>query len=1030
MHILHGTWLPDRARFVLWGEDTTVDPTYRKGRRGRTAPHPFELSLNHWLRYLDQFTTDSSPGGLPATILLPGVGKKPQPSPEAQATGWPSLNSDLALLAWKITTVTLRPTDLLDFLIQLPLPNKRQTGFTLGSDLAFWQQAALLVMNCLIEQRYIPALKQQGTRYLAHWQSLPDTDLAAQLAAQMPPLCRAMVDEVAQAPQPHALLHDFLNTALDTFIREAYANQQAATTPWLKPLKKLLPRSPWLQALTGPDQTLTGPTQEQNKLFAAWQRWQEGLEGAGFGAFRVCFRLDEPVEGDDHWSLHYLLQATDDPSLLIEAKTVWSSTGSTLTYLEHRFEQPQEKLLTALGLASRLFPPIEGSLRQTSPMSVQLNRDEAYAFLVEAAPLLEASQFGVLVPNWWAKRTARLKAKVRLKGQTEEPTGFLTRDALVGYQWELSLGGERVSRAEFEQLVALKQPLVRFRGEWVALDPDQIEAALKFFDAQDTEGEMDVLDALKMTAGADGIEAPEGLEIDEAAIEGWLHDFLAQMRDPDNSSSPEIPDTLRATLRPYQERGFGWLTQMRHMGLGACLADDMGLGKTIQTITLWLHERTVLGVDRPALLVCPTSVIGNWRHEISRFAPSLKVITHHGPQRLQGDDLAQAAQGADVILTSYALLHRDRETLEQVEWASITLDEAQNIKNPSTKQAQAARALQADMRLALTGTPVENRLSELWSISQFLNPGYLGSRESFRKQFSLPIERYGDQQAATTLKQLTAPFILRRLKTDSTIIDDLPEKFENKVYCSLTPEQATLYEAAVRDEMEAVEQAEDNMARRGNVLRMLTRLKQICNHPAHFLKEGSALGVGVLADRSGKLTRLTEMLEEVFASGDRALIFTQYAEMGSHLQVYLRELFVDEVLFLHGGSPSKKRQEMIRQFQAPRGPTVFVLSLKAGGTGLNLTQANHVFHYDRWYNPAVENQATDRAFRIGQTKNVQVHKFICLGTLEERIDELIEHKQALVDSIVGAGESWLSEMNTAELHDLVALRQDVMEAEA
>jgi SNF2 family DNA or RNA helicase len=1029
MHILHGTWLPTHKRFALWGEDTTTEPAYRKGRRGRTAPHPFALSPDHWLRYLDQFTTDSAPDGLPVTLHLPGAGKQPQPSPEAEAAGWPPLEGDPSLLVWDLAAVTLSVTDLLDFLIQLPLPGERQAGFTLGSDLAFWQQAALLVMNGLIEQRYLPALKQQGTRYLAHWEPLPDRDLLAQLTATMPPLCRAMVDDPAQASPPRALLEDFLGTATDAFIREAYDSQTPGAA-WLKPIQKLLPRSPWLSALTSSNPTLTGSLKEQAALFATWQRWHEGLEGAGFGTFRVCFRLDEPAEDDDHWPLHYLLQAADDPSLLVEARTVWSSTGSTLTYLEHRFDQPQEKLLAALGVASRLFPPVERSLRQASPVGVSLDREEAYMFLVEAAPLLEASHFGVLVPNWWAKRTARLKAKARLKGQAEEPSGFLTHDAVIGYQWELSLGGEHISRAEFEQLVALKQPLVRFRGEWVTLDPDQIEAALRFFDAQQTEGEMGILDALKLTTGANGIDVPAGLELDETELEGWLSDFLERLRQPDTSAAPDVPDTLKATLRPYQQRGFGWLTQMQQMGLGACLADDMGLGKTIQTIAFWLYERAVLGVDRPALLVCPTSVVGNWRHELSRFAPSLKVISHHGPQRLQGEDFTRSAQKTDVVLTSYALIHRDRETLEGVSWSSVTLDEAQNIKNPVTKQAQAARALPADMRLALTGTPVENRLSELWSISQFLNPGYLGARDTFRQQFSLPIERYGDQQAAAVLRQLTAPFILRRLKTDSNIIDDLPDKFENKVYCGLTPEQATLYEAAVREEMEAVETAEDDMARRGSILRMLTRLKQICNHPAQFLKEGDALGVAALGERSGKLTRLTEMLEEVFASSDRALIFTQYAQMGGHLQAYLRELFVDEVLFLHGGTPATKRQEMVRQFQAPRGPTVFVLSLKAGGTGLNLTQANHVFHYDRWYNPAVENQATDRAFRIGQTKNVQVHKFVCLGTLEERIDELIEHKQALAESIVGEGESWLSEMSTAELHDLVALRRDVMEGEA
>jgi SNF2 family DNA or RNA helicase len=477
-------------------------------------------------------------------------------------------------------------------------------------------------------------------------------------------------------------------------------------------------------------------------------------------------------------------------------------------------------------------------------------------------------------------------------------------------------------------------------------------------------------------------------------------------------------------LRPYQERGFGWLAQMQQLGLGACLADDMGLGKTLQTITVWLYEREQLGIKRPSLLVCPTSVVGNWQHELSRFAPSLKVYKHQGPTRHKDGNFASAAKKADVVLTSYSLLSRDLDFLDELDWANVVLDEAQNIKNPSTKQAQAARKLRGDYKLALTGTPVENRLSELWSIFHFLNPGYLGSRQSFRSQFAIPIERYGDEHATGALRKLTAPFILRRLKTDPTIIQDLPEKFENKVYCTLTAEQATLYEAVVREEMEQIEQADEDMARRGSILRMLTRLKQVCNHPAHFLGEGEG---AELDDRSGKLERLVEMLEEVRDVDERALIFTQYAQMGDLLQPYLREVLVDEVLFLHGGTPTKKREEMIRLFQSPNGPPIFILSLKAGGTGLNLTNANHVFHFDRWYNPAVENQATDRAFRIGQTKTVQVHKFIALGTLEEHIDEMIEHKKALADQVVGTGEAWLSELDNTQLRELVTLRHEALE---
>jgi len=355
------------------------------------------------------------------------------------------------------------------------------------------------------------------------------------------------------------------------------------------------------------------------------------------------------------------------------------------------------------------------------------------------------------------------------------------------------------------------------------------------------------------------------------------------------------------------------------------------------------------------------------------------------------------------------------------------LDEAQNIKNPSTKQAQAARTLSADYRIALTGTPIENRLSELWSISQFINPGYLGSQQAFHSSFTIPIERYNNTEAAERLRQLVNPFVLRRVKTDPNVISDLPEKFENKVYCTLTKEQATLYEAVVQEELEAIQSAEDTIHRQGSVLRMLTRLKQVCNHPAHFLKETGQDAPADLKGRSGKLSRLSEMLEEAIEAGDSALIFTQYAQMGHLLQPYLEDTLGGEVLFLYGGTPSQQREEMIQRFQAPQGPSIFILSLKAGGTGLNLTRANHVFHFDRWYNPAVENQATDRAFRIGQTKDVQVHKYICLGTLEERIDEMIEHKKALADSIVGTGENWISEMSDAELRDLVALRRETVE---
>ena len=415
------------------------------------------------------------------------------------------------------------------------------------------------------------------------------------------------------------------------------------------------------------------------------------------------------------------------------------------------------------------------------------------------------------------------------------------------------------------------------------------------------------------------------------------------------------------------------------------------------------------------LLICPTSVVGNWQHELARFGPSLRVLVHHGAARKK-EDLAAVAAGHDVVLSTYALLHRDEAALLAVPWEAVVLDEAQNVKNAATKAARVARKLTARWRAALTGTPVENRLSELWSLFQFLNPGLLGSADEFRKRFANPIERANDAGATQRLKGLVAPFILRRVKTDRSIIRDLPAKNEMKVFCPLTREQATLYEAIARDALRQIEES-DGIQRRGLILATLTKMKQVCDHPALFLHDASPP-----AGRSGKLARLSEMLEEALAVDDRALVFTQYAEMGRMLQAHLAARLGQEVLFLHGGTPAPARDRMVSRFQqAHRAPPVFILSIKAGGTGLNLTRANRVFHFDRWWNPAVENQATDRAFRIGQRRTVQVRKFCCAGTLEERIDAMIQKKRALADLVVGDGEGWLTELSTAELRQLFTL---------
>ncbi|HDQ70519.1 MAG TPA: DEAD/DEAH box helicase, partial [Chloroflexi bacterium] len=825
---------------------------------------------------------------------------------------------------------------------------------------------------------------------------------------------------------------------LKVFLRDV---TDAAVRTWAPPLLHVVTQRDdpalraWLTQLftTGKPPIVDAPPENLKKFQTELANWQEKLLGGAEEPFRICFRLEppeSPEQGEetaiwnplDAWTLRFFIQARDDPSLLVPASMVWREQSATLRYLDRRFENPQEKLLTGLGQAARFFPPLADSLRTTSPEASYLDTQQAYTFLRQAAPLLEQSGFGVLVPPWWEKRHRQLGVRATISPADTDGQGILNLDALVKFRWQVALGDQAIEPEEFSRLAALKLPLVQVRGEWVELQPEQVEKAIRFWEKQSAEEEVTLRRALQVGLSEEGETG--ALPIVDIETSGWIDDLMRQLRGNEHLEALPPPDGLTGQLRPYQERGYAWLDYLHRWGLGACLADDMGLGKTIQAICLILHDVEEKQVDEPVLVICPTSVVGNWAREIARFAPSLRTVIHHGGDRAQGTEFVEQIrqnEPAHIVISTYGLARRDEETLRQIDWAGIVLDEAQNIKNPATKQTQAIRRLKAGYKVALTGTPVENRLSELWSIMQFLNPGYLGSQQSFRTRFARPIERYQDSQATRRLRKLVQPFVMRRVKTDPSIIQDLPEKMENKVFCTLTPEQATLYQAVVQEALDQVEAAE-GIQRRGLVLSMLTRLKQICNHPAQFLGDGS-----VLPDRSGKLARMGEMLEEVLSVDERALIFTQFAAMGTLLQAHLQELFGGEILFLYGGTPAKQRDRMIARFQEERhGPSIFILSLKAGGLGLNLTRANHVFHFDRWWNPAVENQATDRAFRIGQTKDVWVHKFICAGTLEERIDEMIESKKALAESVIGSGEGWLTELDTEQLRQLVTLSQEAI----
>jgi SNF2 family DNA or RNA helicase len=955
---------------------------------------------------------------------LPTTGGLPRPS-RYLTSDEAAIGKDGVLERWAIHAVGLSPVEVLSLLVRIPGPEHIDPSLSIGSDLIFWRAAARFALELLAAGRFKPELVASDGTTRAVWkpliESVAENDRYEKLVSVMPPAARAL----SRSPQEpafsaRALLHDFLRSAVDQSARRARGERSKVRARRRDTAEALL------TALTS-DSAALDVASDFIDEFRKWGKPSDSYRG---GNARICFRLKPPPKSSapsteisgstsQRWALEYLLQAEDDPSLLVPAQTVWRERGSDLKFLNRKFEHPQERLLAGLGAAERVFQPIGESLRQAKPESCSLTHDQAYSFIKEGSVLLAASGFGVLLPGIGKKLTARMRVgpkRPAKKGQSSAK-GLLSLERLVDFDWEAAIGGHSLTRAEFEKLVSLKMPLVQIRGEWVELNPDDLEKALSFWKKMESGAGIGLGQVIEMALGP---EAARGLPISEIEAGGWVGDLLQRLKGEASVQQLRTPRDFKGRLRHYQKYGLSWLAFLREYGLGACLADDMGLGKTIQAIALLLDLR-VKGNSKPTLLICPTSVVGNWHRELARFAPSLGVLVHHGTRREKTDLAAQAAKH-DVVISSYSLLHRDEQQLSAVEWGELILDEAQNIKNPDTRQANAARRLAAEHRIALTGTPIENRLSELWSIFEFLNPGYLGSRKSFRTAFELPVERTDDKEAARRLKSLSSPFILRRLKTDKSVIKDLPAKNEMKVFCGMTREQVTLYEAVVRDSLKAISEAE-GMKRRGVVLATLLRLKQVCNHPAQFLGDGSSLD-----DRSGKLNRLAEMLEEARAVGDRSLIFTQFAEMGELLRQYLQRTFGQEVLFLHGGTPARSRQGMIDRFQTDRGgPFAFVLSIKAGGTGLNLTRASNVFHYDRWWNPAVENQATDRAFRIGQTRNVQVYKYICGGTVEEQVDAMIESKKELADNIVGAGEGWITELGTEQLRDLLKLRKEVIE---
>ncbi|MFC4563009.1 DEAD/DEAH box helicase [Nocardiopsis mangrovi] len=1038
--VVHGAWRtsPAGGELLLWAEDSTAPA--RTAARARPRPHPYAAP-----EALLRDTLAAAPGGTGADhgarlaktrataldLLLPGSPTHPLPSPAlGPVPDAPDVPAP-ALLPWRVPALAVPAEHAPALLAALRAAPAGDTAT--GPGLRHLAAVLDFAEHLASTGRLLPRLVGHPPRAL--WRPVltgADAAQAAELAAALPPVARAHTDPDRDPPQ--ALAAHALNDLLD-----AVARARPAPTRGLAPLAAALTAS---DPLLAPDAADTAAP-----LAARLRAWHHDAERAPSRA-RLLFRLIEPQRSPgpdpqappgtgsgaaaETWRVEFWVQSSTDPSLQLPLADLWLGHGGA--WLP---DDVESAMLADLNRAARHYPAVRGALRELAPSGITMGTGGAHVFIRDTAPRLDAAGFAVVLPEWSGRPSLGLRLTAR-----ERPAaagGGISPGDLVDFSLDAVLGDTPVDLGELTELARLKQPLVRLRGHWVEVDPAHLRSALEFLRRRG-RGAMRRDEALRMIVDP----GPGALPVTAIDADGPLGALLNG--DTERRVAPmATPRDFTGALRPYQERGAAWLRFLGGLGLGAILADDMGLGKTVQLLALLTDERGAGPSPGPTLMVCPVSLVGNWQRETARFAPDLRVHVHHGPQRPRGNDLARIAGASDLLITTYGVVLRDSAELAALPWHRVVCDEAQAVKNSGTRQARAVRELPAASRIALTGTPVENNLGELWSIMEFANPGLLGSQAAFRAAIADRVERSvhgrtggaepppgaagasgaagdgdGDGDGTALLKRLTGPFILRRLKTDRSIITDLPEKHEIRTWCTLTPEQATLYKAAVDDMTERIDDA-DGIQRKGLVLATMARLKQICNHPAQFLADGSPL-----AGRSGKLDRVEGLLEEAMAEGDKALCFTQYTALGDRLAPYLAARLDREVLWLHGGTPRARREEMVRRFQESAEPAVFLLSLKAAGTGLNLTAANHVVHFDRWWNPAVEDQATDRAFRIGQRRDVQVRKLICVGTLEERVDDMIQRKKALAESVVGTGEDWLTELSTEDLRDVIRLAPEAV----
>ncbi len=1043
MSLLHATWLQEiegeetsypKPILLLWADQWVA--TEPKALSALPVKHPFTLSINdlgNWLQKEELYPSKSFPQKALLTLpskriqsktidsmsecILPLQAGEPTPK---KYEWWP----------WEIEGLALDPYEAITWLSKLPLSNK---SLHYGEDLLWWSHLERWVLSLIAKGLWLPKVevnKYNDSLIQAKWIPLISNEnerkRLEEFSTRLPRVatCGVVLKDnnkknskknflSSTYPKSNSIfVVQLLEELIDAHLREDFCPNLDSIDPLLQA---------WLEALTSSKKEIYLNSEDLNRLIQASANWKERISGK-IQAAKLCLELCTPEKEEDTWKLNFSLQAEADPNLRVSASTVWSNDSEIVQLGDLRIKNAEEILLEGLGRALAIFPILEKGLECATPDSMKLEPAEVFLFLQTIAKQLRKIGIGVILPQSLSGGLAS-RLGIAIKAELSPSSKQIVLGQKLNWEWELMIGGARLTVKELEILTKRNSPLVHHKNTWIQLRPSDLKNAEKFYGSNPS---LSLDDALSLSA-TDG-NTLMGLPIHHFEVGPNLQDILEKHRKQKSPEPIAAPNNFIGQLRPYQERGLGWLKFLYRFGQGGCLADDMGLGKTIQMLAFIQHLKEEQELHQVILIIAPTSLLTNWTREALKFTPELSILEHYGSKRsTTTNKLQKHLQNIDVMITSYGLLLRDLELLKTITWQGIIIDEAQAIKNPNAKQSQAIHELKKtniknSFRFALTGTPVENKVSEIWSMMHFLNPKVLGESDFFQQRYKLPIERYGDISSLNDLKSRVNPYILRRLKTDKSIIADLPKKIEHNEWVHLSNEQRALYNKIVDKTLNEISTAPLGQ-KNGKFLSLLIRLKQICNHPALFLKEDNI--TKDFSSRSGKIQRLEEILEEILEANDRALIFTQFTEWGYLLQSYFQKKWQVEIPFLHGSVKKINRQRLVDQFQEdPRGPQLFLLSLKAGGIGLNLTRANHVLHIDRWWNPAVENQATDRAYRIGQSKTVMVHKFITTGSLEEKINQMIIKKSQLAEEVIGSGEEWLGSLEINEIRQLVALENN------